>query len=146
VRVNRWLAALAVVALCACGARAQEGASRVVLVELVFKGGQLSLGEVERVAGRARSHHGIPQLAPVFFEVVGAGGEVLYAGEVGEPLPASFYRVDEKGAFVPIPAEMEDPRTVLRIPDLPEAKELVVYRRVSEEAEGGREQLLRVGL
>lgn len=144
--MNRWLVRAVASALLATGAFAQEGVSRVVLVELVFKGEQLSLGEVQRVAGRARSHHGIPQLAPVFFEVVGGGGEVLYAGEVAPPAPASFFRVDEKGAFVPVPTEIEDPRTVLRVPDLPEAKELVVYRRVSEDAEGGRQQVLRVGL
>lgn len=108
------------------GARAEEpkAPERALMVTISWGPGGPTVDDVHKMEEGVPLSRGLPQLAGRFFELQDASGDVLYAGSLIEG------RVAQKDA----PA---GPVRVL-MPDLEEARKIVIYQRV-----GGRRKVVK---
>jgi hypothetical protein len=138
-----WLLALVL----ASSVLAQEGGitfTKVIRIKLSFSDGGIAMKGAERDEGFAYPQYGIPQFAPLFYEIVGTEQEVLYAGELGDPRQQCHAREQGPGVKpVPRPEPPKEATLEVTVPDLEGASEIVVYRRTSDDPESGRTEKMR---
>lgn len=126
---------------------AQEGGityTKVIRIQLSFSDGGIAFKGAEREEGFAYPQYGIPQFSPMFYEIVGAEQEVLYAGELGDPRQRCYAKEDSPDAKpAPRPEPPKEATLEITVPDLEGASEIVVYRRTSDDPESGRTEKMR---
>ena len=145
------------IALCASGplcAQSTDGAGvgegdqpqRSLAVELKFAGDAVQLVGTRPSEAFVPQQFGTPQLEPLFFEVYGDGGEVLYAATLGDPRDVHEEKSAESTAEEsPAPAPAAHDTAEVVVPDLPAAREIAVFKRASKDSEE-RQQLMRAPL
>lgn len=123
-------------ALLAVAAHAEELAvERALIVTLTWEGDSISVDKIDRREAVVPAQRGFPQLLPKFFELRDKDGDVHYSGGLADP------RGMPHGAP---PAGKVTKQLVL--PDLEDARHLVILKRVSRDPETGRKVLLETDL
>lgn len=146
-----WFVRSAILMVLVGRALAQETMPAIV-VELKFIKDKIEFVSKTEKEAFVPKQYGVPQMAHIFFEAQGGkDGDVIYADELHDPREV---RIDtgkadpdgegDAGGEVKI----EEATTTIVIPNSGQLrpKELVVYKRTSENSENGRTVLLRVGL
>lgn len=133
--------------------------SPAIVVELKFSGETIEVvGKTDKEAFVPKQN-GVPQMAPLWYEALGSNGEVVYADVLPDPrelridsgdpaAPDATGETDGAAAKNPgTTVQLEEANLSIAIPaGGRRPKDLVVYRRSSENSESGRTELLRVGL
>jgi hypothetical protein len=143
----RWL--VPVFALALGGMSHAQDTQPAIIVELKFSGEDTTIEVVGKTEGEVHvpQQLGVPQLTPLFFEAVGGkDGEVVYADELRDPREIRVDRENQSDTHTLV--KVDEATTFIRIPTGGKIrpKELVIYRRTSEDSEKGRSVLLRAGL
>ncbi|MBI4861142.1 MAG: hypothetical protein HY815_12925 [Candidatus Riflebacteria bacterium] len=104
-----------------------------VAVELVFEGDGVRVERTRPSSAPAPSYFGCAQGAPLFLELLGAKGQVVYAEPLDDPRYVFIDTASAAGAGdEPLPATvmLSVGRTVVLVPAIPGAKEIRVCRRL----------------
>jgi hypothetical protein len=103
---------------------------RSLIVTLKWEAAGPSVDKVDRKEGFVAPQYGFPQLTGRFFELVDGQGDVHYAGRVIDPRA--------RDPLNPPP----EATSRITLPDLPEARRLIIYERVSSGPKPGRTKIL----
>ena len=117
-----------------CSAEPPQDGERAVVLTLSWDGTNLAVDKTDRRETAVPAQHGFPQLWNRFFELQNKDGDVCYAGPVALP------------QTVATGADAKPFTFQLILPDLDEARHLVVYRRVSQDPDTGRKIILEKDL
>lgn len=137
------------VAMLMCGGIAFAEEARSILVVLKFDGKTVSFVSKDEETGAVAPQRGTPQMEPMFYEVRGEEGEVLYSDVIIDPRHPAQEGIDEEtGKMVGGATPQEAGTTHLRFPAFPKAKTFTAYRRkqTGGEDDGDREKLVEVEL
>lgn len=133
--------------LLAGAAWAQEADEPATIVAVKWAGQKLELVDKLDDPGPCPPQHGTPQLAPLFFEVTGEDGDVLYAGTIYDSRNSSVDWFGEDDQIRGSGVDESQRRHELRFPRFESARRFTAYRRVqSGDDEGERMVLLEVDL
>lgn len=153
---GRWfgsalLAALTLWLTGACLAGDQTRVGPMVRIELKFVENRIEVVSIRRIRSVPYGQYGVPQMAPLFYEIVGQEGEVFYAGELMDPRFAFSASTDPTvsttGSSGKPPYKVpREGTSVIKVPEVDGAREIRVYRRISDDPDSGRELLLKAGL
>lgn len=111
-----------------------------VAVRFDFEGSAVSAGEVKAVARPAPAQFANPEEAGLFVEVTDAEGAVTYSAAVLDP------RGGCRGTAAGENVDQDRKSAVSVVVPAAEARELVLYRRTSDDPDTGRTALVRVSL
>lgn len=119
---------------------------RALRVEIQFAEDRISPVSIRRVQTIVPRQYGVPQLSPLFFELTGEGGQVLYAGSLADPRTVVLEGGRAAGDLSGQTVHMPEASVTVLLPDRPEARELKGYRRAATGSPGRRVLLFRVGV
>ena len=108
---------------------------RAVIVTLKWEESQIDVDKVDRKEIIIPVQRGFGQLQPLFYELLSPDGDVYFCGGLVDPL--SVPHSDKR---------LTTANVTLILPDLAEAKHLVIYRRISLDPKTGRLKLKEADL
>lgn len=128
------------IALCLSIAAALHAAEpvepeRALIVTLKWEADTVTVDTVDRKEAPIPVQRGFGQLMPLFFELRSDDGDVYYSGGIKDPLimPHS-------------PKRLSSATSRLVLPDLPEARKLVIMKRISKDPDTGRALVMEATL
>lgn len=124
-----WLLFLAVgVAM----AEPQAQPERAIILTLKWEENSISVEKKERKEAIVPVSRGFAALKPMFYELQSPEGDVHFSGSLEDPLEPGHSGPRKTSAI-----------TVLTLPDIPEARRLVITKRTSHDPDTGRQELLK---
>lgn len=108
---------------------------RALVITLKWEGDTVSVDKVEKKEVALPNQKGFPQLQRVFYELRDANGDTYYSGGLHDPrVVPHATTVKAKGT------------SVLMVPDIEEARKLVIMERVSRDPDTGRKVVVEADL
>lgn len=107
---------------------------RALLITLTWDGDTVAVDKVEKKELALPNQKGFPQLQRVFYELRDANGDTHYSGGLHDPRVVPHKESKPKGT------------STLAVPDIEEARKLVIMQRVSKDPDNGRKVLMEADL
>lgn len=108
---------------------------RALIITLKWEGDTVSVDKVEKKEVALPGQKGFPQLQRVFYELRDANGDTYYSGGLRDPRI-----IPHSNAVKPTGT------STLMVPDIEEARKLVIMERVSKDPDNGRKIVMEADL